>query len=222
MTAMAAAARLKTVELSLLEKLRLLNWPFVAVVILIGAGRLRHAVLGRRRLARALGLAAQRALRDRPGADAGDRADRHPGLVPLGLCDLRRGAAGPDRGRDRRQHQHGRAALDQPRPVPAAALRGHEDRAGAGARALLPRHLPRGRGAPGPADRAARDRAGADRAGPQAAGSRDLGHAARGRRRAPVPRRRPLVEVRAGDRRHARRAADPLAPAARLPEAAGA
>ncbi len=36
MTVMATAARLKTVELSLLEKLRLLNWPFVAVVILIG------------------------------------------------------------------------------------------------------------------------------------------------------------------------------------------
>jgi rod shape determining protein RodA len=33
---MAAGAGLKTVELSLLEKLRLLNWPFVAVVILIG------------------------------------------------------------------------------------------------------------------------------------------------------------------------------------------
>jgi rod shape determining protein RodA len=33
---MAFAARFKTIELSLLEKLRLLNWPFVAVVILIG------------------------------------------------------------------------------------------------------------------------------------------------------------------------------------------
>ncbi len=36
MTPMAVAARFKTIELSLLEKLRLLNWPFVAVVILIG------------------------------------------------------------------------------------------------------------------------------------------------------------------------------------------
>jgi rod shape determining protein RodA len=33
---MAVAARFKTVELSLLEKVRLLNWPFVAVVVLIG------------------------------------------------------------------------------------------------------------------------------------------------------------------------------------------
>jgi rod shape determining protein RodA len=32
----AFSARFKTIELSLLEKLRLLNWPFVAVVILIG------------------------------------------------------------------------------------------------------------------------------------------------------------------------------------------
>jgi rod shape determining protein RodA len=35
-TPMAVAARFKSVELSLLEKVRLLNWPFVAVVVLIG------------------------------------------------------------------------------------------------------------------------------------------------------------------------------------------
>jgi rod shape determining protein RodA len=48
-TATAVAARFKAIELSLLEKLRLLNWPFVAVVILIalvGYGMLYSAAGG--------------------------------------------------------------------------------------------------------------------------------------------------------------------------------
>ena len=93
MSALTVAARFKTVELSLLEKLRLLNWPFVlivALVALVGYGMLYSAAGG---VARALGLAPQRALLRRPRGDAGDRADRRPVLVPLGLSDLRRGAA---------------------------------------------------------------------------------------------------------------------------------
>ncbi len=49
MTPIAVAARFKTLELSLLEKLRLLNWPFAAVVVLvalIGYGMLYSAAGG--------------------------------------------------------------------------------------------------------------------------------------------------------------------------------
>ncbi|HSA81278.1 MAG TPA: rod shape-determining protein RodA, partial [Geminicoccaceae bacterium] len=49
MSAMALAARFKTGELSLLEKLRLLNWPVVcilALVALVGYGMLYSAAGG--------------------------------------------------------------------------------------------------------------------------------------------------------------------------------
>ncbi len=65
-----AATRLKTVELSLLDKLRLLNWPFVlvvAAVAMVGYGMMYSAAGG---AARALGLAPQPALRRRPRGDA--------------------------------------------------------------------------------------------------------------------------------------------------------
>ena len=78
-------ARLRAVELSLAEKLRLLHWPLVALLAGARACRLRHALLGRRRLARALGLAARRAAGRRPAADGRDRPGRPALLVPAVL-----------------------------------------------------------------------------------------------------------------------------------------
>ena len=71
---MTLGAGFKPVELSLLEKLRLLNWPFVlvvALVALVGYGSLYSAGGAPMRL----GLAARRPLRHRLGRDAGGGAD---------------------------------------------------------------------------------------------------------------------------------------------------
>ena len=197
---MASAVRFKSVELTLVEKLRLLNWPFICVVAtiaLIGYGTLYSAGGGSHSP-----WAWRHSVRFGVGVAA---------MLVIALIDIRfwfrwayaiyaAALLRPDRGRDRRRHQHGRATLDQPRSVPAAALGGDEDRARARPRPLLPRRLPRGRGAPRAADRAARDGPRTGRAGTETAGPRHVGHAACRRRGDDVPGRRPLVEVRRRDR----------------------
>ena len=81
---MILAAGFKPAELSLLEKLRLLNWPFVLVVALVamvGYGMLYSAGGG----SHAPGMAAWRPVRSGRGRSRGGGVDRRPLLVSLRL-----------------------------------------------------------------------------------------------------------------------------------------
>ena len=146
--------------------------------------RHRHAVLRGRRQHGAMGDPAVGPLRRRPRHDARGRALRHPAVAALGLSALRRRALAAGDRRLRRHDRHGRAALDRSRLHQPAALRGDEDRAGAGACPLLPRpRRPRTSAGPRRLVVPAADGAGAGRAGAEAARSRHRDDAAAGRRR---------------------------------------
>ncbi len=114
----------------------------------LGERRLRDAVFGRRRLARAVGDPPDRARRHGPGPHARGRAGRYPLLDALGLCRLLRRALDAGRGRDPGLDRHGRATLARPRRHPDPTVGDHEDHPGAGAGALVPRRLDRGRRPP--------------------------------------------------------------------------
>src|SRR5207344_943364 len=99
--------------------------------------RLRDAVLARQWQPATLGIAPDDAVCDRLCADAAGSDHRYTALVPGRLLGLRGGADAGDRGRSARVCWPGSAALDRPRVYSAAAVGDHDDRAGAGARALF-------------------------------------------------------------------------------------
>ena len=76
--------------LTFADKLRGIQWGLVLLVAAISGDRLRDALLGRERRLPALGVAPDDAVCDCPGADDRGGADRHSLLVPQRLLDLRR------------------------------------------------------------------------------------------------------------------------------------
>ena len=125
------------------ERLLRLDWFLVVLVCTIGAVGIGMLISASGGSTGTVGIAPDGVVRRGSPGDARSGDDRHRLLAARGLHDLRPRLRPAGRRRSSRRGGHGRAALDRPRRDPATALGTHEDRAGAGTRALFPRRRPR-------------------------------------------------------------------------------